>query len=296
MELRHLRYFVAVAEELHFGRAALKLHIAQPPLSQQIRQLEEELGVALFHRTSHHVSLTEAGKFFLDEVRHIFVQLDEASRTTQRIGNGEEGYLRFGFIDSAIYDVLPGLLQRYRTHFPKVEMILRQMSSWEQIDALRNNQLDLGIVRPPVPNISLEMVTLREEPFVVILPLEHPLANQKRISLSALAEEPFVLFARQIKTDFVEQVRRLCFQAGFEPYVVQEVQEMQTLVGLVASGLGVSLVVASTRNLLNRGVAYRPIEDVTEKAKLVVAWRRDDKKETLQAFLRMVKREGVQNE
>lgn len=296
MELRHLRYFIAVAEELHFGRAASKLHMAQPPLSQQIRQLEDELGVSLFHRTSHHVSLTEAGKAFLDDVRHILAQLEEACRTTQRIGHGEEGYLRLGFIDSAVYEVLPVLLQRYRSHYPEVEMILRQMSSREQIDALHNNQLDLGILRPPLPDTSLEAFTIRQEPFVVVLSPGHPLVQQKAIPLAVLKEEPFVLFAQQIKTDFVEQVRRLCHQAGFEPRVVQEVQEMQTLVGLVAAGSGVSLVTASTQNLLSRGVAYRPIQDVAENAELVLAWRRDDKKETLQAFLHMVKDEGEKSE
>ncbi|HCI78391.1 MAG TPA: LysR family transcriptional regulator [Ktedonobacter sp.] len=293
MEIRHLRYFVAVAEELHFGRAALKLHIAQPPLSMQIRQLENELGVSLFHRTSHQVLLTEAGKAFLDETRAILAQLEEACRTTQRIGRGEVGYLRLGFIDSAVYEVLPVLLQQYRTRYPEVEMMLRQMSSKEQIDALCHNQLDLGILRPPLPDESLEAFTIRQEPFVVVLPLSHPLAQQKDISLSELKEEPFILFTQQIKTDFVEQVRRLCQQAGFEPQVVQDVQEMQTLIGLVSAGFGVSLVVASTHNLLSRGVAYRPIRDATEDAELILAWRRHDTKETLQAFLHTAK--NVQN-
>lgn len=292
MEIRHLRYFVAVAEELHFGRAALKLHIAQPPLSMQIRQLEDELGVSLFHRTSHQVLLTEAGKAFLDETRAILAQLEEACRTTQRIGRGEVGYLRLGFIDSAVYEVLPVLLQHYRIHYPEVEMILRQMSSREQIDALRHNQLDLGILRPPLSDESLEAFTIRQEPFVVVLPLRHPLAQQKDISLSELKEEPFILFTQQIKTDFVEQVRRLCQRASFEPRVVQNVQEMQTLIGLVSAGFGVSLVVASTHNLLSRGVAYRPIRDATEEAELILAWRKHDTKETLQAFLHIAKNEG----
>lgn len=289
MELRHLRYFATLAEELHFGRAAVRLHIAQPPLSQQIRQLEEELGVRLFHRTSHHVSLTEAGAVFLEDVRRMLAQLEEACRTAQRVGHGEAGYLRIGFIDSAVYDVLPTLLQAFRTRFPNVEVVLHQKASWEQIAELHSHMLDVGIIRPPIPATSLETLTIRQEPFVVALPVGHPLAEQKSIPLSALAHEPFVLFSRQIKTHFVAQVLQLCQQAGFEPQIAQEVHEMQTLVGLVAAGVGVSLVVASTRNLLSQGVVYRPIQDVTEVAELALIWRHEDMRETLNAFLSMVR-------
>ena len=210
MELRHLRYFVTVAEELHFGRAAKRLHMAQPPLSQQIRQLEEQLGIALFHRTSHHVALTEAGAVFLNEVRRLLAQLEESCRTVQCVGRGEVGSLRLGFIDSAVYDVLPILLQAYHARFPDVEVVLRQRASWEQIDDIQQQQLDLGIVRPPVPQASLETLTIRQEPFVVVLPRGHSLVEQQQIPLAALAQEPFVFFSRHIKTQYVTQVLRLC--------------------------------------------------------------------------------------
>ena len=288
MELRHLRYFVTVAEELHFGRAAKRLHMAQPPLSQQIRQLEEELGIVLFHRTSHHVALTEAGAVFLNEVRRLLAQLEESCRTVQCVGRGEVGSLRLGFIDSAVYDVLPILLQAYHARFPDVEVVLRQRASWEQIDDIQQQQLDLGIVRPPVPQASLETLTIRQEPFVVVLPRGHSLVEQQQIPLAALAREPFVFFSRHIKTQYVTQVLRLCQQAGFEPRVAQEVYEMQTLVGLVAAGLGVSLVGASTCNLLNQGVVYRPLQESADMAELVLVWRSEDVKETVKAFLDVV--------
>jgi DNA-binding transcriptional LysR family regulator len=289
MELRHLRYFVTVAEELHFGRAAARLQMAQPPLSQQIRQLEGELGVALLHRTTHHVALTAAGEAFLEEARRTLAQAEEARRTALRVGSGEVGQFRLGFIGSAAYDVLPVLVRAYRVQFAEVEVVLRHMSTAQQLDALHGRTLDVGILRPPVPRATLATLTVRREPFVVAVPAGHPWACSRRIHLAALAQEPFILFPQAMQKDYNAQVLALCRRAGFEPRVGQEVTEMLTLVGLVAAGLGISLVPASTRNLLSKGVVYRPLQGAQELAELVLAWRREDASEVVNGFLSVVR-------
>lgn len=287
MELRHLRYFVAVAEELHFGRAAARLHIAQPPLSQQIRQLEAELGVVLLHRTTHYVTLTAAGRAFLDEAQRILAQVEGATRTAQRVGHGEVGRLRLGFIDSAVYGALPAVIRAYRAQFPHTRLVLRQVASPLQREALVNDRLDVGFLRPPAPEAELAHITLQRESFVAAVPIGHALARRRSLTLAELAEEPFILFTPTIRTDFVIQARRLCQQAGFEPVVAQEVAEMQTLVGLVAAGLGISLVPASTRTLFSRHVRYLPLADVTEQAELTLAWRREGLSEVAREFVRV---------
>ncbi|MBW4640660.1 MAG: LysR family transcriptional regulator [Gloeocapsa sp. UFS-A4-WI-NPMV-4B04] len=206
MELRHLHYFIAVAEELHFSRAAERLHISQPPLSQQIRDLEDELGVKLFERTKRQVHLTEAGKVFLERSYGVLAQLEHAIAVTQQIGRGEVGRLAIGFVDSATYTLLPEILRVFREQFPAVELRLHELTTTQQIQALYDKQVDVGIVRSAISEPGLSVECLLPELLVLALPETHPLSAQTQVSLSTLAAELFILFPAQMGPVFYEQL------------------------------------------------------------------------------------------
>jgi DNA-binding transcriptional LysR family regulator len=279
MELRHLHYFIAVAEELHFSRAAQRLHISQPPLSQQIRGLEDELGVKLFERT------TEAGKVFLEHSYGVLAQLEQAIEVTQRIGRGEVGRLAIGFVGSATYSVLPDILRVFREQFPAVELQLHELTTQEQIQALHHKQVDVGIVRSAIiePGLSTECVL--QESLVLALPQTHPLSAQTKVSLYALADESFILFPAKMGPIFYEQIINICQQAGFRPKVAQEAIQMQTIIGLVAAGLGIAFVPASLQNFHRSGVIYRSLQEQTPKTGLYLAWQQHDSSPVIRAFL-----------
>jgi DNA-binding transcriptional LysR family regulator len=285
MELRHLRYFVTVAEELHFGRAALRLAIVQPSLSQQIRQLEDELGFPLLYRTKRYVELTDAGKVFLVEARRVLAQVQEAKRTAQRAYRGEVGRLVVGYISSSTYDLLPVMLRVYRERFPAVDVALRELTTQEQLRALEEEYIHVGLLRLPIsaPLVNVEVV--RREPIVCVLPEQHPLAAHERIKVSLLANEPFVLQASQRGAGYYVQLMNLCLASGFSPNVIQEVTEMHTIVSLVAAGMGVSLVPLSAENIRSQGVVYRELEGTPTLTEMAVAWRRDAHSELVQNFL-----------
>jgi len=289
VELRHLRYFVAVAEELHFGRAAERLQMAQPPLSQQIRKLEEELSVQLFYRTKRRVQLTAAGQVFLEQAQLMLAQAEQAIKAAQRADQGELGRLVIGFVASACYDVLPDILRVYRERFPDVSLVLRELTTTQQVHALLNGRINIGFIRPPVHHEALEVETILREPFLVALPENHSLASQAEIPLKALSKESFVLFPRHLGPGFYDQVVSLCQQAGFSPDVSQEAIEMQTIVSLVAAGFGVSLVPASLQNLRRVGVIYRRIQGATPVAELAMIWQKKASLPVLQTFMALVK-------
>lgn len=290
IELRHLRYFVAVAEELHFGRAAERLHIAQPPLSQQIRQLEEQLGFELFHRTKRSVKLTEAGRIFLDECRLVFRQFDQAIRAGQQASRGEIGKLAIGFVSSAAYSVLPPILNQFRNRFPNVDLTLRELTTDQQVQWLQDQRIDIGFVRPPVEDAKFEWVTILQEPFVVALPVGHSLTQHPEISLRSLSSESFILFPRPLAPGLYDQIISLCQHAGFSPNIVQEAIQMQTIVSLVAAQMGVAIVPQSIQNLQRTGVVYQPLDAPTPKAAIALAWRHQDPSPTVQQFLEIVNR------
>jgi DNA-binding transcriptional LysR family regulator len=285
MELRHLRYFVTVAEELHFGRAAARLSIVQPSLSQQIQQLEDELGFPLLYRTKRFVELTDAGKVFLSEAKHVLAQVHEAKRAAQRAYRGEMGRLVVGYISSSTYDLLPMMLRVYRERFPDVEVGLRELTTQEQLRALEEEYIHVGLLRLPIsaPRINVEVV--RREPIVCVLPEKHPLAGRERVAVSLLADEPFVLQSRQRGAGYYVQLMKLCLAAGFSPNVIQEVTEMHTIVSLVAAGLGVSLVPLSARNIRSQGVVYRELEGTATLTEMAVAWPRNSRSALVQNFL-----------
>lgn len=288
MELRHLRYFVALAEELHFGRAAARLHMAQPPLSQQIKQLEAELGFQLFYRTKRSVQLTAAGERFLLETQLIFERLDQAIATGRRTSRGELGELAIGFVSSASYSILPTLLQQFRQAFPEVALTLRELTSQVQLEALRENRIDLGFVRPPVSEPGLSQQPVLRESLVLALSEKHPLAPETTVAIAALATESFILFPRLLAPGLYDQMIGLCQQGGFSPKVVQEAVQMQTIIGLVAAEIGIALVPRSLQNLQRSGVVYRPLHEPTPQVEIVLIWRQDDPSPTVQQFLAMI--------
>ena len=289
LDFRRMRYFVAVAEELSFSRAAQLLHIAQPPLSAQIKQLEDDLRVQLFERTRRGVRLTAAGQVLLVEARRIFIQLEQTARIVERVGSGEVGRLNLGFVPSASNEVLPPLLHHFRSNFPDVELFLEEMTPDEIVKRLQNTQIDVGFFYLPFEEPNLDFRAVSRESLIVALPESHPLADQPLIELRALASEPFILPMRYKMPGLYGQVLALCRQAGFTPRAVQkDVWLIQTIVGLVAGGIGVALVPSSICNFRRRGVVYRPVRDLASIVEMGVIWRRDDSSAVLQAFLRLV--------
>jgi DNA-binding transcriptional LysR family regulator len=291
MELRRLRYFVAVAEELSFNRAAQRLHISQPPLSNQIKQLEGELGVRLFERSSRGVRMTEAGELLLEEARRIFVQVDQTVRTVQHVGHGEVGHLTLGFVPSASNEVLPPLLRAFGERFPGVELFLREMRPDRVVQQLHDKLVDVGFLYLPLEDASLGIECVSREPLVLALAETHPLASEPRVGLQAVAGEPFVLPARyQRMPGLYGQVNEACRQAGFVPKAVQkDVWLMQTIVGLVAGGIRVALVPASLRNLHRRGVVYKAVHGLSPTVELGVVRRGDDESPVVRSFLKVVR-------
>ncbi len=289
MELRHLRYFLTLAEELHFGRAAERLHIAQPPLSQQIRQLETELGFELFYRTKRKVQLTEAGQVFLEEVQQIFKQLEQAIQVGRQTSRGEMGQLVIGFVSSAPYNILPNILRSFRSSLPEVRLELHELTTNEQFRWLRESRIDVGFVRPPIEDDTLNFETIFQEYLIIALPDTHQLANQSDICLPWLKNEPFILFPRLLAPGLYDLIISLCQQAGFSPNVTQEAIQMHTIVSLVAGGLGIAIVPESLQNLQRTGVVYKVVKEATPKTAIAIIWRKNDTSATVQKFLEIVR-------
>ncbi|HEY9637977.1 MAG TPA: LysR substrate-binding domain-containing protein [Coleofasciculaceae cyanobacterium] len=290
MELRHLRYFIAVAEELHFTRAAERLQIAQPPLSQQIRSLEEELGVQLFKRTKRRVNLTEAGQVFLEEARQVLIQFEQAVQAAKRASRGEIGRLAVGVNSSATQSFLPSVLQVFRERFPCVKLVLHELASYQQVQGIHDNRIDIGFLwLANVDDSALSFLPMLREPLIVALPETHSLANLPQIPLNALANEPFVLPPRQLGAGFYSQIISFCQQAGFSPKIAQEARLTQTIVSLVAGGVGISLVPASLQNLQKVGVVYKSLEGQQAEMEMAAVWRRDNSSQVLQEFLKVVR-------
>src|SRR5262245_26151182 len=276
MNLRRLRYFVVVAEELHFGRAAERLHIAQPPLSQQIRRLEAELGVELFRRNRRRVQLTDPGRLLLEQGRPLLAEADRIEELLHRAGGGEIGRLRVGFVGTASYVTLPAILRAFHERFPQVELRLDELTTGPQVAALHAGRLDIGLVRPPVEDPSLTLTPLVREELVAALPESHPLTPLSSVPVEALAREPFILFPREHGTGLYDDIITVCREAGFSPTIVQETNDTQTIVSLVSAGFGVALVPTSIATFPQPHVAYRPLTGSNVQLELALATRRDD--------------------
>jgi DNA-binding transcriptional LysR family regulator len=286
MELRHLRYFVLLAEELHFGRAAKKLHISQPPLSMQIRALENELGVTLLKRSQRHVALTQAGSALLAEARHILSRVELAVVAARRAGRGEVGELAIGFISVADYNVLPVVLREFRRRFPLVNLTLRELTTDAQIRDLLAGRIDAGLLLPPISEPALESVSILQEPLIVALPEKHPLARRPgKLALEKLKGAPFILFPRAYAPGLYDDIVSCCKAAGFSPLIEQEAIQMQTIVSLVSAELGVALIPESLRNLRRTGVTYKSLRGGSPQTEVHLAWRRGDDLPALRVFI-----------
>ncbi|MDS7721343.1 LysR family transcriptional regulator [Pantoea ananatis] len=273
IELRHLRYFIAVAEELHFGRAAQRLHISQPPLSQQIMQLEAETGAQLFNRTNRSVQLTPAGAQFLQDARAILLQVEQATQRAARLHRGEEGELRIGFTSSAAFiGVMSDALYVYRQRWPNVHVQMQEINTRQQLAPLHEGKLDLGVMRnTPLP-ADLHHQLLLREPLCAVVHKAHPLATAGRITLQALAREPFVFFDPQVGTALYSEILDLLQRYQIRPYITQEVGEAMTILGLVATGLGVSILPASFSHARLANVVWLPLEEPDAQSEMWLVW------------------------
>jgi DNA-binding transcriptional LysR family regulator len=285
LELRHLRYFIAVAEELHFSRAAERLHIAQPPLSQQIRKLEQYIGHPLFTRNSRTVALTQAGEALLERSRYLLRRLDDDLETVRRVGRGEIGTLTVGFIGSAMLTALPGLIGSYRKRFAKVDLRLRELTTSSLVDAIRHGTVDLGFLRDAGPTEGLTVENVLAERFVIALAKKHPLANRQKISLAELKGEPLILFARELGPLAWDKTIALCETSGFRPTIVQDAPEWLTVLRLVSSGLGFSIAPACVATIQTPGVICRELTKCPISTNIELARRSDHLNPIMEAFL-----------
>jgi DNA-binding transcriptional LysR family regulator len=288
VELRHLRYFVAVAEELHVGRAAKRLNIAQPPLSRQIRDLEREVGAPLFDRVARGVALTAAGRAFLPEARLTLAQAERAQRTAQRAARGEIGRLRVGFVEAATYSaILPNVLGFFRMHLPQIGLSLFEMSSAEQEESLRDGRIDLGMLDSPPPDAErwLHVEAVYSDPLVAALPDSHRLAARTRLGLADLAGDPFVLFPRSGSPRLYDDFITSCRAAGFSPRVVQQAAGWHTLAGLVGAGVGTGFVPQSLANAQRPGIVYRRVRGLTVAVEMSAVWKKGDKSPVRDRFV-----------
>src|SRR5581483_7565728 len=273
IELRHLRYFTVLADELHFGRAAARLGIAQPPLSQQIQHLEAYTGTRLFDRSRRKVALSDAGRALVDDARRILADVERAVEAAQRAGRGESGSLIVAFAASVMFLELPTIIREFRERYPGVALELREMPTGAQIDAIAAGEIDIGFLRQPSASPSLSLTTISREPLHIAVNRNHPLAQRRRLTLRQLADEPFVLFPRDAGPGLYAQILGLCRDAGFEPRVVQETRELYTTVSLVEAGVGVTIVPASVERMAWSGVRFFPISAATTA--IAMGWREE---------------------
>ncbi|WP_110602906.1 LysR family transcriptional regulator [Salinicola lusitanus] len=291
MELRYLRYFVAVAEELHFSRAAARLGISQPPLSQQIRALEAELDTRLLTRTNRRVELTAAGLLFLEEAREILARTERASRLVSRLGRGETGQLRIGFTTSVpLTSLLPRTLMHYRQRYPDVDLRMHELNSRRQIKPLLEGDLDIGIMRPATLPEGLDAFTLIREPLIAVVNDQGPLGGSDvPLTLDELALHPFIYFSPAAGTGLLDQFNALFAKRGLTPRLVQEVGGPNTIISLVAGGLGVSILPASFRHILIDNVRYRPISDDDAVSEVWLTHLRHQQTPQTQHFIQLVR-------
>lgn len=289
MEFRYLRYFVAVAEELSFTRAAERLHMAQPPLSQQIRRLEGHLGVTLLHRTKRRVELTDAGRVFLERAYHAIQSVEQATLLAQRAGRGEIGRLVVGFLEYTSYTLIPPILRAFRQRFPEIDVVLRVFPNTQQVAALRSGQVDVSFLRPPIDDPEISSALILREPFILAMPANHSLARQRVVSIKDFADDPFVMYARELGPTFGSEIFSFCGKAGFSPKVALQVSQIHAAVGLVGSGIGVALVPQSVKRVLLDHVVYRPLVERPPDVDVVLAWQQRVPSPIIESFLETCK-------
>jgi DNA-binding transcriptional LysR family regulator len=285
MELRHLRYFIAVAEELHFGRAAERLYIAQSALSQQILSLEAELGVQLLERTKRWVRLTTPGQALLKDARDIIHRVEQAIERSQRIARGEIGQLRIGFTILSLHSVLPQILATFRERYPNVQLTLSEMSTQAQLEALRAKQIDVGFLHPPIDERDLELFAIKTEVMMVALPSQHPLAPRKRLTMRSLIPYPLIVHPRHEGPVLYDQILQMYANVDCQPKIAQEVTTSPTRIGLVATGIGVTFVPEGLCALNYPGIVYRKLSGSTPRLSYAMAWQREETLPLVQSLL-----------
>jgi DNA-binding transcriptional LysR family regulator len=294
LDLRQLRYFVAVAEELHFGRAAARLHMTQPPLSQTIQALEELLGAALFLRTRRSVELTPAGQALLPEARRMLAHAAEMPELVRAAAAGESGRLSLAFVSSADYSVLPPFLRSYRAHYPQVHIVLQEATSDLQIEDLLHNRIDAGLLIPPLPEkarAELDYLKVLDEPLILAAPAGlDALRGAGPVWLKDLPRLPLIIFPRPISPALHDAILACFRAAGITPEIGQQAIQMQTIVSLVSAGMGLALVPQSVSNLMRPGVEYRALRDPSPQVETGLAWRRDNRSPVLLGFLDLLRK------
>ena len=297
LELRQIRYFVAVARERNFTRAAELMHIAQPPLRRQIQQLEDELGVVLFERGTRPVRLTDAGRVLFGQAVQVLEVVDEMKAISRRLQEAEKLRLGIGFVASTLYGRLPEVIRAYRAARPQVELTLLELNTLDQIAALKDGRIDVGYGRIPFDEPAVERTVLRNERLVAALPLRHPLSLLERpLRLAELAEAPLIVYPKTPRPSFADQVLALFRDHGLRPAAVHEMRELQTALGLVAAESGICLVPASVETLRRDNVAYRPIKEKAVSP-VIMSMRKGDRSPEIALLLQLVKdiyrREGI---
>jgi DNA-binding transcriptional LysR family regulator len=287
MELRHLRFVVMLSEELHFGKAAARLNISQPPFSRQIRQLEDELGVQLFRRTRRQVEMTEAGRMFVGQAQQILAETEAAKHLMLEVREGATTQLAVGFPRS-YSGIIVEILRTFGGRYPNVRIVLRSLSTSDQVRALRSGELQVAFLRLPVFDSTLKIEVIVREPLIVALPECNKFASHKRVRLQALANETYIMFPREMNPGLYDFHLDLCRNAGFAPRIAPEADNTYTCLALVAAGLGVSLVPASARQVGWKGVVLKELEPPVPSTEMAVAYNRESSK-SLSAFLNVVR-------
>jgi LysR family transcriptional regulator, benzoate and cis,cis-muconate-responsive activator of ben and cat genes len=294
MKINQLRYFLVLAEELHFVRAAARLNVSQPPLSRQIQALEHELGLTLFVRGNQRVSLTEAGASLYSDLKETFAGLDRAVVRAKGVARGEAGRIALGMTGSVSFGVMPGILERFHSKFPLVRMEILHLIKADQMQALAARRISLGLTRSAVHTAQIASEVIHQEPFIAALHESHPLARQKSVALEKLEHDNFVLYRGNSWPSVADEIIGLCATAGFSPNIDQDTGEMQTAVSLVAAGLGVTVVADCIRSLLLPRVVYRPLTvgGKIPTTKLHAIYRKDETSTVVKAFLRLARSMG----
>ncbi|QTA92622.1 Transcriptional activator protein, LysR family [Desulfonema magnum] len=291
MELKQLQYFVTVAEELRSRRAEKRVHIFRTPLGMQIRNLEDELGVQLFYRTSRSLKLTEIGYIFLEEAKLILEKIKTATEMVRSTAKGNTGRIAAGFAGPAMDAFLPGAVREFRRLYPRVTLSLNELSTNAQFDALHSGRIQVGFMRLFHHDIgTLRARVLIREPYVLALPYDHPLAEKQRVSLANLKDIPVIIYPRNIQPELYDGIIASCEVAGFTPNITQEAVTKQTSIALVAAGIGIAFVPASSANLRRPGVVYRPVADELPKVEISMVWQKEKATPLLGRFLEVMRR------
>jgi DNA-binding transcriptional LysR family regulator len=292
MELRQFRYFIAVAEELSFSKGARRVNVSQPPLSRQIANLEGELGTRLLDRNKHGVRLTDSGKVFYAEAIKTLAAVDRAVDATQRAARGQSGSLALGFGGSAAYTFAPSLLRHFRDVYPGVELSLHNLPMTSQLDALKEQTIDIGFLMKPVQDTAFHSESVLRDSLVVAIPSRHALTKLSKVGLKTLEPYPLVMFPRSGGLGFYSHVVGICKTAGFVPTIAQEVAPMESVIGLVAAGVGIAIVPSVARRLRITGVEYRPIRERYAYTEFAIAWRKDNLSPVVEAFINLLRKKS----